>query len=401
MPPGDEPGRSELSEGAAPHPTAPVPAFPHLRVWLEPGYEQSRVGGWVLDVPGVFGSGRTSGAALTAALTATARVREWLEGHGEALDLPPMGRQDVVAEVAARHAGDGYEVNATFEPDRRPLSTAELERALRWMAWAREDLLATGARIAAHEAAHGPLPADDGAGERTADAVLRHLAGAEAWLIGRLDPALRYGGPLRGAPVEEALAGTRAWTVERLRAFQAADDGGEVSDRHGETWTLAKVVRRLLYHGFDHLWELDRRLAGAAGTAERVSVTLDRRPPAAEALTLLRAVGWDVRASDHKGVATAIRESSVMASARDGDRLVGMARSLSDGALNAMIVMVVVHPTYQGLGIGERLMRTLMDGHESMRFTLLAAPGMEDWYARLGFEPDSRAMVRPRLRHRT
>jgi hypothetical protein len=388
--------------GARPRPADPAAAtFAHVRVWLEPGYGGSRVGGWVLDAPGVFGSGRTAGGALTAALTSAARVREWLEVRGDAFELPPMGRQDVVAEVPARHEPDGYEVNATFEPDHRPVPGDELERALRWMTWAREDVLEAAARIAAHEAAHGPLPVDTATGERAPAAVVRHLASSEVWLIGRLDPAARYAGPLRDAPIGEVLGATRDWVVEQLRARQAVDAGAVVTDRHGETWTLAKVVRRLLYHGFDHLWELDRRLARADGTAGRVEVGLDRRPPVGAAVALLRSVGWDVRAAAPEAVATAVRESSDMASAWDGDRLVGMARSLSDGALSALIVMVVVHPAWQGLGVGGRLMRALMDGHDGVRFTLLAAPGMDDWYRSLGFEPEPRAMVKPRLRHPT
>ncbi len=381
-------------------PPAPL-AFPHLRVWLEPGYERSRVGGWVLDAPGVFGSGRTADEALTAALTAAGRVREWLEAHGDVFELPALGRQEVADEVPARHEPDGYEVNATFAPDRRPLAAVELERALRRMTWAREDLLATSRRIAVHEAAHGALPVDAGSGERNAEAVVRHLAGAEVWLVGRVDPSARYAGPLRDAPVDEALATTREWTVAQLRARQPVDDGAEVADRHGETWTLAKVVRRLLYHGWDHLWELDRRLARVDGTASRVAVVTDRRPSGSETAALLRTVGWDVRASETDALATAVRESSEVATAWDGDRLVGTARSLSDGSLNALIVMVVVHPAWQGLGVGERLMRALMDGRDRVRFTLAAAPGMDDWYRSLGFEPDPRAMVRPRRRHRT
>ncbi len=175
----------------------------------------------------------------------------------------------------------------------------------------------------------------------------------------------------------------------------------QIVDRHGETWTLAKVVRRLLYHGFDHLWELDRRLARADGTADRVEVTLDRRPAGPEVMALLRSVGWDVRAADPEAIATAVGQSSEVASAWDGDHLVWTARSLSDGSLNALIVMVIVHPAWQGLGIGERLIHALMDGRDRVRFTLAAAPGMDDWYRRLGFEPDPRAMVRPRRRHRT
>jgi hypothetical protein len=41
-------------------------------------------------------------------------------------------------------------------------------------------------------------------------------------------------------------------------------------------------------------------------------------------------------------------------------------------------------------------MRQLLDGHDGVRFALSSAMGMGDWYARLGFEPDERAMVRRR-----
>ena len=64
--------------------------------------------------------------------------------------------------------------------------------------------------------------------------------------------------------------------------------------------------------------------------------------------------------------------------------------------MSAYISMVVVHPRYQALGVGRRLMQALMDGHDGIRFALSAADGMGDWYAGLGFEPDPRAMVRRR-----
>lgn len=379
---------------------ADAPAFPHLRVWLEPGYEGSFVGGWALDVPGIFGAGRTPEAALTATLGATARVRAWLEQRGQALDLPPLGRPEIAGVVPARHEADGYEVNATFDADRRPLGEEELGRVTRWLTWGREDLLDVAARIAVLERARGPLPTDDAGGERDADGVLRHVAGAEAWLVGRLDAAARYEGPLRDGAAAIALARTRAWALDELQARRATDTGGEVEDRHGETWTLAKVARRLVYHGFDHLWELERRLARADGSAERIRVRVDVRPDGATLAALLRTVGWDVRASDPEALEAAAQASSEMATAWDGDRLVGTARLMSDATLNGLIAMVVVHPGCQGLGVGDRLMHALMDGRDRIRFTLATAPGMDEWYRRFGFEPDPTAMVRARIRHR-
>jgi GNAT superfamily N-acetyltransferase len=129
-----------------------------------------------------------------------------------------------------------------------------------------------------------------------------------------------------------------------------------------------------------------------------VRVTLEARPSGAEASVLLRAVGWDARAKDPELVGRAIDGTSELASAWDG-HLVGIARSMTDGALNAVIAMVVVHPRYQGLGVGERLMHALIDGRDDVRFALAAATGVDEWYRKLGFLPDPHAMFRPR-RHR-
>ncbi len=183
-----------------------------------------------------------------------------------------------------------------------------------------------------------------------------------------------------------------------MHALADGDDGSAVTDERGETWTLAKVVRRLVYHAFEHVWDLDRRLARADGTGDRVDVRLDRRPDAPAMAALLRSVGWDGRAVD-PGLGRAILGTPEFAAAWDGDRLVGTARSLTDGAMYAHIATVVVHPRYQGLGVGERLMHLLMDGRDGIRFGLSAAPGMDAWYRKLGYEPDGRAMMRPRGRN--
>lgn len=365
---------------------------------LETGYDGGRVGAWAIDAPGVFAAARTRERALTAVLTATGRTRSWLEARGDDLGLPPLGRVEVVAEIPVEREPDGYERNATIASDLRVLGPGDLATVERRLGWLRDDLLALASDIERYEDQDGALPADTKSGERTAAEVLRHVAGTEVWLVGRLDGA-RYDGPLDDADVGRILAGTRAWAIDRLRTLAARDDGREVADRHGETWTVAKVVRRLLYHSFDHLWELDRRLARVDGTADRVVVTLERRPTAAQTVGLMRTVGWDSRTTRQEAMGEAIERTPEMAAAWDGDRLVGTARSLTDGALQAYLATVVVHPRYQGLGVGERMMHALMDGREGVRFGLAAAPGMDEWYRKLGFIPDPNAMLRPRSRH--
>jgi GNAT superfamily N-acetyltransferase len=383
-----------LREGPPP----PLDGFAHLPVWLETGYDGDRVAGWVPDLPGVLAVADTRTRALSLAITHAARVREWLEAHGDDAGIPRIWRYQEAGSVPARHEPDGYEVNATFPDDRRAVTQEEVATAIRRLGWAREDLLAVADRMAAHEAANGPLPTDTARGERTPDAVLRHVAGSEVWLVGRLPGGGRYDGPLDEVPARDALAGSREWAAERLRALGLADDGAETADRHGETWTLAKVLRRIQAHGFDHLWELERRLVRSDGTGDRIRLALDRLPDTGEVVTLLRSVGWDLRASEPASLERALAGTTEFATAWDGDRLIGTARSITDGAQNAIIATVVVHPAYQGLGIGERMMHLLTDGRDLVRFSLAATPGLEPWYRRLGFLPDPHAMFRPRRR---
>jgi N-acetylglutamate synthase-like GNAT family acetyltransferase len=389
----------DVTEDVRDGPPPPLDGFAHLPVWLETGYDGGRVAGWVPDLPGVLAVADTRTRALSLAITQAARVREWLEAHGDEAGIPRIWRYQEAGEVPARRGPDGYEVNATFPDDRRPVTQEEVAVAIRRLAWAREDLLAAADRVDAHETAHGPLPTSAARGERTPDAVLRHAAGSEVWLVGRLPRGGRYDGRLDDVPARDALAGSRAWVAERLRALGLADAGAETADRHGETWTLAKVLRRIQAHGFDHLWELERRLVRADGTGRRVRVVLDRFPDTGEVVTLLRSVGWDLRASEPASLGRALAGTTEFATAWDGDRLIGTARSITDGAQNAIIATVVVHPAYQGLGIGEQMMHRLTEGRDLVRFSLAATPGLEPWYRRLGFLPDPHAMFRPRRRH--
>lgn len=373
-------------------------AFAPLRVWLEPGWD-GRIAGWVEGVPGALAVAETRERVLSDALTVTGRVREWLEAHGDEVAVPRISRSVAAGEVPTVLESDGYEVMATLPSDLRPVGVEEVDTALRRLSWARADLVTVLDAISAWEArTGGALPCDAARGERTPAEVARHSAGAEVWMTGRLRGAGRYEGSLDDGPMAEVLAASRAWVAERLGALARVDDGEAVSDRHGETWTLAKVLRRLQGHAFDHLWELQRRLVRADGTRDRIAIRLDVTPDTGAVIGLFRSVGWDMRASEPASVEKAIGGTSEFATAWDGDRLIGTARSITDGGQNGLIATVVVHPAYQGLGVGERLVNLLIDEWDQVRFSLTAAPGLEGWYRKLGFVPDPHAMYRPRRR---
>ncbi|MEM6836352.1 MAG: GNAT family N-acetyltransferase [Cyanobacteria bacterium P01_C01_bin.120] len=72
-------------------------------------------------------------------------------------------------------------------------------------------------------------------------------------------------------------------------------------------------------------------------------------------------------------------------------RLIGFSRATSDHAFNATIWDVVVHPDYQGRGLGKTLMKQLIKklrGEDISNVTLFADPHVVDFYRNLGFMPD-------------
>ena len=373
-----------------------------IRVWIETGYDHGRTGAWMLDWPGAFCWGETRAAALARVPSAVHRFRDWLVEHGEkAADVPL--EIEIVDEVAAYRLG-GHEINATFPADDRAIIGQEMERHVGRLGFARQDLLELVAKarqaIAAGAALEQERRSEEAAARgassgRDVDDVLRHLAGAETWFISRLDSESRYVGPRE--PLDDYLVASRDFLVAGLRRLQAADPGAVRTDGKGERWTLAKVLRRSLYHSLDHLDEIDRRLAIAERRAERVELRRNAPLDPGELRRLFAATGLSRRARDSDDVTLAmVRGATESVSAWDGERLIGFARIISDEATNGYISTIVVAPRWQERGLGRRLMGALMEGREELKLTLDARPGSETFYGRFGFSAVDSVLVRQR-----
>ena len=81
----------------------------------------------------------------------------------------------------------------------------------------------------------------------------------------------------------------------------------------------------------------------------------------------------------------AFEQSQHVVFARDGDRVVGMARMLSDGVSNAFVVDVWTMSSYRRQGIASRMMSHLLDRVPGQHVGL-QTDDMQDFYASLGFE---------------
>ena len=105
---------------------------------------------------------------------------------------------------------------------------------------------------------------------------------------------------------------------------------------------------------------------------------------------LCLAVGWSNRSLNR--LEQAINNSFQYIAAwhvdRDKQQLIGFARAVSDGIYQATLLDIVVHPDFQGRGIGKAIAKALI---KQLRvagvadITLYASPHMADFYRKLGF----------------
>nr|YP_009244329.1 GCN5-like N-acetyltransferase [Gelidium vagum]AMK96571.1 GCN5-like N-acetyltransferase [Gelidium vagum] len=108
---------------------------------------------------------------------------------------------------------------------------------------------------------------------------------------------------------------------------------------------------------------------------------------------LCDAVGW-VRRPINK-VKIAIEHSfltiSLFSKEQNKQKLIGFARATSDTAFNATIWDVVIHPDFQGYGLGKILMDQIVKElryYDISTITLFADPQVVNFYRNIGFITD-------------
>lgn len=84
----------------------------------------------------------------------------------------------------------------------------------------------------------------------------------------------------------------------------------------------------------------------------------------------------------------AIANSDPTITVWDGERTIGFARATSDGIYRATIWDVVIHPDYQGLGLGRKLVETIIAHPRLNRVerVYLMTTHQQTFYERIGFQ---------------
>lgn len=84
----------------------------------------------------------------------------------------------------------------------------------------------------------------------------------------------------------------------------------------------------------------------------------------------------------------ALVHSHPVVTVRDRDQLIGFARATSDGVYRATIWDVVIHPDYQGAGLGRKLVQTVLSHPHINRVerVYLMTTNQQPFYERIGFQ---------------
>jgi ribosomal protein S18 acetylase RimI-like enzyme len=94
-----------------------------------------------------------------------------------------------------------------------------------------------------------------------------------------------------------------------------------------------------------------------------------------------------------------LRQANIIVTARDGAKLVGVSRALSDFSYCCYLSDLAVDAAYQRQGIGKRLLEeTHAQAGPETTLILLSAPTAEGYYPRIGMKRHESCWVTPRLR---
>ena len=224
-----------------------------IRIGVENNNE-GRCLAWALDYLGCFAYGSDESEALIYLPMALLAYEHWIRNH---TDAPWVAFDDLDLRVVEKFAtfrmgtdyqpappGEGYEINAWFIDDWRPLSSKEIEQSLKIFHWQRDELLAGLSTL------DPEILIKEHPGQRwNILGIAKHVANAELWYLSRLDlVSLNWRDLL---PDHEARLMQTSQLIDQT--FPTFADRVEVSGIEGEFWSFRKIIRRTLWHQRDHI----------------------------------------------------------------------------------------------------------------------------------------------------
>jgi GNAT superfamily N-acetyltransferase len=118
----------------------------------------------------------------------------------------------------------------------------------------------------------------------------------------------------------------------------------------------------------------------------KVSISVNDTISEDEVIELYKANEWS--SADKPGeLLAALNNSHTLVTARNAGKLVGIGNAISDGHLVVYYPHMLVHPNYQGNGIGRKMMEAMQSIYGEFHQQMLVADGEAvKFYQALGFE---------------
>jgi hypothetical protein len=224
-----------------------------IRIGIENDIE-GRTMAWAFDQPGCFAYGRDEAESLINLPKALLDYEYWIKNHthdpwvnfGD-LDMRVVEKYDTFrlgADYKPAPPGEGYEINAWFIDDWRPLSAVEIEHGLMLFRWQRDELLAGLSTL------EPVMLEKDFHNQRwNILGIAKHIANAELWYLQRMDLADITRQDL--FPDYTARLAQTAAIIEQ--SFPQFANTVNVIGIEGEIWSFRKILRRTLWHQRDHI----------------------------------------------------------------------------------------------------------------------------------------------------
>ena len=115
---------------------------------------------------------------------------------------------------------------------------------------------------------------------------------------------------------------------------------------------------------------------------------VEQVPTVEEYQALRTAVGWGE--ADADAIQKSVQNSLYWVCVLEQKRVIGCGRVVGDGGLCFYVQDIIVLPSYQGQGLGQRIMEKIMEylrgnAHRGGFVGLMAAKGAEGFYLKYGF----------------